>query len=97
MMGQCDHLRYRSPDMLYERVVEVEAQVVLPLGSETNQRNGSDAANSVRFAVGSRGSGGGRQRQTKGIHHDQPGPSFSSDESSVPCLHPPGFTPLGGV
>ena len=41
----------RSPDMLYERVVEVDEQVVLPIGSETNQRNGRDAVNSSKCEI----------------------------------------------
>lgn len=37
-------LQIRTPDNLYERVVEVQEQVMLPLGSEPGPRNGAAAA-----------------------------------------------------
>lgn len=36
-------LRISSPDSLYDMVVEVEEQVVLPLGNTPNPRNGAQA------------------------------------------------------
>ncbi|GAX85880.1 hypothetical protein CEUSTIGMA_g13296.t1 [Chlamydomonas eustigma] len=42
-------LEIRSPDKLYERIVEVDELVMIPLGSEPNQRNGADAANNARL------------------------------------------------
>eukprot|EP00877_Chromochloris_zofingiensis_P014753 jgi/Chrzof1/9531/Cz04g06210.t1 len=42
-------LEIKTPDMLYHMVVEVDEQVVLPLGSESNQRNGKAAANNDRL------------------------------------------------
>ena len=41
--------------MLYERVVEVDELVVLPLGAEPSQRNGRDAETSARCVRGGKG------------------------------------------
>lgn len=43
-------LEIQTPDKLYERVVEVDEQVVLLLTEEANQRNGKDAASNMRWA-----------------------------------------------
>eukprot|EP00983_Pelagomonas_calceolata_P125132 1161185-Pelagomonas_calceolata.AAC.2 len=40
---------YRVPEQLYERVVEVDESVVLPLGSEPSARNGKDAARNAKM------------------------------------------------
>ncbi len=53
-------LEIRSPDALYERVVEVDELVVLPLGDQPSQRNGANAAgNSTCVPQGGLGWGGG--------------------------------------
>jgi N-methylhydantoinase A/oxoprolinase/acetone carboxylase beta subunit len=41
-------LRIATPDNLYERVVEVEEAVMLPLGTEANARNGAAAADNPK-------------------------------------------------
>jgi hypothetical protein len=41
-------LEIRTPDNLYEAVVEVDEQVILPLSEEVNQRNGKDAVANAR-------------------------------------------------
>ncbi len=41
-------LEIRTPDKLYDVVVEVEEQVVLPLGDAASQRNGAQAEHNSR-------------------------------------------------
>jgi N-methylhydantoinase A/oxoprolinase/acetone carboxylase beta subunit len=41
-------LRIVTPDNLYERVVEVDEALVLPLGTEPNARNGAAAADNPK-------------------------------------------------
>mmetsp|Transcript_14115 Transcript_14115/g.30617 ORF Transcript_14115/g.30617 Transcript_14115/m.30617 type:complete len:1326 (+) Transcript_14115:84-4061(+) len=41
-------LEIKTPEKLYEVVVEVDEQVILPLGDEPNQRNGKDASSNSR-------------------------------------------------
>ena len=55
MQAHTPPLPCRSPDMLYERVVEVDELVVLPLGAEPSQRNGRDAETSARCVRGGKG------------------------------------------
>lgn len=38
----------RCPEQLYERIVEVDEAVILPLGLEPNARNGRDAAQNAQ-------------------------------------------------
>eukprot|EP00955_Chlamydomonas_euryale_P017455 186650-Chlamydomonas_euryale.AAC.2 len=40
----CPSAQVRTPDKLYETVVEVDEQVIIPLGDEKSQRNGAAAA-----------------------------------------------------
>mmetsp|Transcript_7849 Transcript_7849/g.23615 ORF Transcript_7849/g.23615 Transcript_7849/m.23615 type:complete len:1334 (-) Transcript_7849:407-4408(-) len=48
-------LEVRTPDKLYETVVEVDEQVIIPLGDEKSQRNGAAAAkNSELYPPGGR-------------------------------------------
>lgn len=41
-------LEIRTPDKLYERVVEVDEQVIIPLGDEPSQRNGKGAKDNLK-------------------------------------------------
>ena len=78
--------------MLYERVVEVDELVVLPLGAEPSQRNGRDAETSARCVRG----GGGQSRAVPSPALLDPPPSGFHSGLCVsvnrhPLLIPPGF------
>lgn len=42
-------LEIKVPDQLYEMVVEVDEEVILPLGDEPTQRNGKEAASNSKY------------------------------------------------
>jgi hypothetical protein len=61
-------LEIRCPDSLYEAVVEVDEQVIIPLGDEPSARNGKDAATNSTWVLWLEG-GGPRVRGPRARAH----------------------------